>query len=63
MTVEGGRRINPIVYPQNSSADYWLRRAAMTRNKAARIQDPKLQQRLRRVALEYERLATYPSGN
>jgi hypothetical protein len=33
MTVEGGRRINPIVYPQNSSADYWLRRAAMTRNK------------------------------
>jgi hypothetical protein len=42
------------------SEDYWLRRARMTRNKAAAIAyDPKLRQRLQRVALEYERLAAY----
>lgn len=51
--------------------EYWLKRARLTRSKAATVNDPKLQHRLLRVASEYERLAgraraseppTYVSG-
>jgi hypothetical protein len=41
---------------------YWSRRATLIRNKAADIHDPKLSERLRRIAFEYERLAKDTSG-
>jgi hypothetical protein len=57
------RLINHAAKPQTADTSYWSHRATMTRNKAARVHDPKLEERLRRVALEYERLATNPSGD
>lgn len=53
--------INRIAHPKIDST-YWSRRATMIRNKAADIRDPKLSERLRRIAFEYERLATGTSG-
>jgi hypothetical protein len=44
------------------NSTYWSRRATMIHIKAADIRDPKLKERLRRIALEYERLATDTSG-
>ncbi len=43
--------------PPILGASYWIQRARMTRSKAGTINDPRLQERLRRVALEYDRLA------
>jgi hypothetical protein len=57
------RLISHAAKPQTADSSYWSHRAIMTRNKAARVHDPKLEERLRRVALEYERLATNPSGD
>ena len=57
----GTPRINLITHSKIDST-YWLRRAEMTHNKVADTHDPKLKERLRRIALEYERLATDSSG-
>lgn len=50
-------RHNPLGSPPALDEGYWLRRAKLTSEKAAMVQDPNLQQRLQRVAREYERLA------
>jgi hypothetical protein len=63
MMIAALRPINHAAKPQTADSSYWSHRATMTRNKAARVHDPKLEERLRRVALEYERLATNPSGD
>jgi hypothetical protein len=38
-------------------ATYWVRKAQLTRNKAASENDPKLRERLYRVAFEYQQIA------
>lgn len=42
---------------QAYDSNYWLKRARQTREKARTFADRRLQDRLMKVALEYERLA------